>query len=655
MATFPMWRPPRLQLVQGSLALFALALVVRAAQVQLFQADAWRHRAQRQQFAAADVPAPRGNIFDVSGVPLAQSRPTTRLRVAPKELKDRAATARALTKLGVPREWVARATDPGRAWVVIPGAYLPGDAAAVTHMRGVYAEPGIERVYTQREAMRRLVGVVDARGVAVDGLELTLDSLLKGEERVTRLARDSHGARIDAPDDDAPEAGADVVLTINQSLQEISERALADALVGTKADGGDIVIIDPHDGEIRAMASRRTDPRSAGSPAVSEPFEPGSTLKPLLASRLLQLQRARPDEIVNTENGTFVLDGRTITDEHKKPAMTLEDVIRYSSNIGIVKFTSRFSPREKYDALRDFGFGMPTGVPYPAEAGGTLRLPKEWSRLSPASLAMGYEIAVTPLQLAAAYVPIANGGLLLEPALIREIRTPDGKVRYHHEPRVIRRVMDENVAAEVRQMLEGVVTGGTSTEAAMLNFDVGGKSGTSRRTVGKHGYGAGAYTASFVELFPLKAPQFVVLVKLNNPKGDIFGGKTAAPVSKIVMQAALAASNASLDRGKLTMRDSRDSLAPLTDSTAHSPAGADDDTLPPVVLAVGTAHRPTAPLSVPRAIPDVHGLSAREAAYALHRAGFRVQLDGLGSAKAMVPDAGTLAAPGTLVRVSAAP
>lgn len=655
MATFPMWRPPRLQLVQGSLALFALALVVRAAQVQLFQADAWRHRAQRQQFAAADVPAPRGNIFDVSGVPLAQSRPTTRLRVAPKELKDRAATARALTKLGVPREWVARATDPGRAWVVIPGAYLPGDAAAVTHMRGVYAEPGIERVYTQREAMRRLVGVVDARGVAVDGLELTLDSLLKGEERVTRLARDSHGARIDAPDDDAPEAGADVVLTINQSLQEISERALADALVGTKADGGDIVIIDPHDGEIRAMASRRTDPRSAGSPAVSEPFEPGSTLKPLLASRLLQLQRARPDEIVNTENGTFVLDGRTITDEHKKPAMTLEDVIRYSSNIGIVKFTSRFSPREKYDALRDFGFGMPTGVPYPAEAGGTLRLPKEWSRLSPASLAMGYEIAVTPLQLAAAYVPIANGGLLLEPALIREIRTPDGKVRYHHEPRVIRRVMDENVAAEVRQMLEGVVTGGTSTEAAMLNFDVGGKSGTSRRTVGKHGYGAGAYTASFVELFPLKAPQFVVLVKLNNPKGDIFGGKTAAPVSKIVMQAALAASNASLDRGKLTMRDSRDSLAPLTDSTAHSPAGADDDTLPPVVLAVGTAHRPPAPLSVPRAIPDVHGLSAREAAYALHRAGFRVQLDGLGSAKAMVPDAGTLAAPGTLVRVSAAP
>ncbi len=650
-----MRRPTRLQLVHGSLALFALALVVRAAQVQLLQADVWKHRAMRQQFAAADVPATRGNIFDVSGVPLAQSRPMTRLRVAPRELKDRVATARALAKLRVPREWIARATDVRRAWVEVPGEFSPGDAAAVLRMRGLYPEPGIERVYTQREAMRRLIGVVDGRGVAVDGLELTLDSLLRGEERVTRLARDSHGARIDAPDDEAPEAGDDVVLTINQQLQEISERALADALVGTKADGGDIVIIDPHDGEIRAMASRRSDPRSSGSPAVSEPFEPGSTLKPLLASRLLQLQRAKPDEIVNTENGKLVLDGRTINDEHKMPQMSLADVIRYSSNIGIVKFTSRFSPREKYDALRDFGFGMPTGLPYPAEASGTLRLPKEWSKLSPASLAMGYEIAVTPLQLAAAYIPIANGGLLLEPSLIREIRAPDGKVRYHHEPRVIRRVMDESVAAEIRRMLVGVVTGGTSKDAAMLNFDVGGKSGTSRRTVGKHGYGAGAYTASFVELFPANAPQYVLLVKLNNPKGDIFGGSTAAPVTKIINQAALAAGDASLDRSKLAMRDVRDSLTPIADSATRAPTIAEEDTLPTVVLTLAAARRTAAPVTAPRAVPDVRGMTARAAAFALHRAGFRVQLDGIGSAKSTAPDAGALAAPGTLVHVSAAP
>jgi len=647
-----MKRPTRLQLVHGSLGLFAFAVVLRAAQVQLLQGDVWRHKAQRQQFAAADVPAPRGNIFDVGAVPIAQSRPIVRLQVAPKELKDRAATARALTKLGVPREWVTRATDARRAWVIIPGAYLPGDASVVTHMRGVHSDAGTERVYTQRAAMRRLVGVVDAQGAAVDGLELTLDSLLRGEGRVTRLARDSHGARIDAPDDETPEAGDDVVLTISQSLQEISDRALADALVGTGADGGDIVIIDPHDGEIRAMASRRTDPRSSGSPAVSEPFEPGSTLKPVMASRLLQLHRAKVDEIVNTENGLYVLNGRTINDEHKKPEMSLADVIRYSSNIGIVKFTSRFSDREKYDVLRDFGFGMPTGLPYPAEAAGTLRLPKEWSKTSAASLAMGYEIAVTPLQLAAAYVPIANGGLLLEPALIREIRAPDGKVRYHHEPRVLRRVMDASVAAEVRRMLVGVVTSGTSTEAAMLNYEVGGKSGTSRRTLGKHGYATGSYTASFVSIFPAEAPQYVILVKLDNPKGDIFGGKTAAPVSKIVLQAALAASDAALDRGSLATRSTRDSLEPLTDTSVHTTPTVDDDTLPPVVLTLANLRRAPAPITAPRAVPDVRGLSARAAALTLHRAGFRVQLDGLGTAKSTAPAAGDVWAAGTLVHVS---
>jgi cell division protein FtsI (penicillin-binding protein 3) len=648
-----MTRPSRLTLVHGSLLLFALALVVRAAEVQLVQNAMWEKRAQHQQFTARDVPAPRGDILDVGGVPLAQSRPTVRFSIAPRELTNRAATARALARMGVSREWVARATDPRRAWVVLPGAFLPGDAATVARMRGVYAAPGLERVYTQRAAMRRLVGIVDGRGVAVDGLELTLDSLLRGETRVAQLARDSRGARIDAPDDLTARPGDAVVLTINQQLQEISERALADAMAGTGADGGDIVIIDPHDGEIRAMASRRTDPRSAGSPAVSEPFEPGSTLKPLLASRLLQLHRARPDEMMNTENGRYTIEGRTIEDEHKLPSMSLADVIRYSSNIGIVKFTSRFSSREKFEALRDFGFGMPTGLPYPAEASGTLRLPREWSKQSAASLAMGYEIAVTPLQLAAAYVPIANGGQLLEPALIREIRAPDGTVRYHHVPRVVRRVMDDGVAAELRKMLVGVVTGGTSTEAAMLNYAVGGKSGTSRRTAGGHGYASGAYTASFVSLFPADAPQYVILVKLDNPRGDIFGGKTAAPVSKIVLQAALAARDAALDRRPLA---SHDSLVAVADSADDHPAAApDDDPLPMAVLTVGARRRaPSAP-TAPRPIPDVHGLPLRTAVFTLHRAGFRVQLGGFGAAVATTPPAGELTRPGTLVHLNTAP
>ena len=337
-------------------------------------------------------------------------------------------------------------------------------------MRGIYTEPVIERVYTQREAMRRMVGVVDGRGDAVDGLELALDSLLRGEERVTRLARDSHGARIDAPDDDAPEAGDDVVLTINQQLQEIAERALADALVGMGADGGDIVILDPHDGEILAMASRRSDPRTSASPAVTEPFEPGSTLKPFIAAALLELQRAKPDEIVNTENGKYVLDGRTITDEHKKPEMTsrrrdplLEQHRHRQVRLALladrgVRGAARLRLRHAHRSAVSGG-----GVGHAAVAEGVV---EAVSGLAGDGLRdRGHAAA-------------ARGGVRCDRerrAAARAGARARGPRAGRHgalpsEPRVVRRVMAASVAAEVRHMLLGVVTGGTSKDAAMLNF-----------------------------------------------------------------------------------------------------------------------------------------------------------------------------------------
>ncbi|HEY9450314.1 MAG TPA: penicillin-binding transpeptidase domain-containing protein, partial [Gemmatimonadaceae bacterium] len=402
-------RPTRIVLVHASLVVFAIALMVRAAQVQLWQHSQWVARAERQHFVSATLPAPRGNIYDVRGVPLAMSREMVRLSVAPREVANRRALSRALGTLGVSRSYIARATDTHRAWVTLPGSYLSEDAARVTSLRGVYTEPVVERVYTERKATRRVVGWMGSSGGTGEsrggGLELTLDSLLRGVDGSTTLARDSRGRKLAPPEDDevAPIAGDAVTLTINQELQEISQRALAQAIERTRAEGGDIVIIDPHDGGIRAMASERVGDRTFGSPVVSEPFEPGSTVKPLFASSLLMRQLATPTDSVNTENGTYKLEGRTIRDEHEAPALSLADVIKYSSNIGIVKFVSRLSPREEFETLRDFGFGMPTGIAFPGEASGMLRAPATWSRQSAASLAMGYEVSVTPLQLAAAY------------------------------------------------------------------------------------------------------------------------------------------------------------------------------------------------------------------------------------------------------------
>jgi cell division protein FtsI (penicillin-binding protein 3) len=666
-----MFRPSRSTLVHLSLLLFAIALVGRTAKLQLIEHSRWAASAQRQHFATAELPAPRGNIYDVRGVPLAMSREMVRLSVAPRELRDPRATAAALGRLGVKREWIARATDQRRAWVSIPGSFLPGDAAEVTAMRGVYTQPVVERVYTHREATRRVLGAVDPSGEPMGGLERTLDSLVRGRNGRAMLARDARGRGLAFPadSDQAPVPGDAVVLTLNQELQEISERALAEAVARTRADGGDLVILDPHDGGIRAMASRRAGAASFSSPIVSEPFEPGSTLKPLLAGSLLMLGRARPTDIVDTENGTYTIEGRTINDVHRARALSLADVLKYSSNIGIVKFVSRLSPREEYETLRDFGFGMPTGVPFPGEAAGMLPSPDRWSRQSPASLAMGYEVAVTPLQLAAAYAAIANGGELLQPAIVREIRTADGEVRFQHSRRVVRRVLSPEVAAMVRAMMVGVVEGGTAKDAALTSYAVAGKSGTARRTAGGRGYAPGAYTASFVSLFPADAPQYVVLVKLDGPRETIFGGTAAAPVSRLVLQAAIAARDAALDRSALAMSASltrapqpapagpvasRESGAP--DPTAADSAPPDTAPAAPIVLSLPYRASTQGDTAVPmRAVPDVRGLPLRRAVHALHRAGFRVELSGYGDPAGTTPVAGAMARPGTIVKVMTTP
>jgi cell division protein FtsI (penicillin-binding protein 3) len=648
-------RLTRSQVVQGALGAFAALLVIRAAQVQLWEGRAWAARAHKQHYGAKDIPAPRGALLDARGVPLAQSRELVKLSIAPQEVRDRRDLGKSLRKLGVPPAWVARATDAKRKWVVLPGRYLPVDASDVTAMRGVYTEVAIDRVYAHGEAMRRVVGRVGADDQPIDGLELALDSLLRGQEGTLLVARDARGRRASSSDESGrpPVQGHEVVLTLSRELQDIAERALRDAVDRMGAAGGDVVILDPHTGELRALASHRTDGSFSGVPALSAPFEPGSTLKPFFAAALLATGRARPEERIDTENGVYTIEGRTITDVHAEASMTLTDVIRYSSNIGIAKFSSRLAAREQYEVLRDLGFGTPTGVPFPSEAGGTLMTPDEWTRMSPASLAMGYEIAVTPVQLAVAYAAIANGGELLEPTIVREIRDPDGRVRFRHERRVVRRVMTEEIAATVRGMLVGAVEEGTGGGAGLGSFSVAGKTGTARVARGGR-YAPSEYTASFVGFFPADAPQYVVLVKIDRPTGAYYGGQTAAPVTRAVLEAAIAARDAALDRRALASKESLEALAkvgPHAEDLGEAERVAEEQIPRHVVdLPVARHARPTGKPA--RAVPNVRGMQLREAVRTLHRAGFRVQLGAAtGAASATWPHAGAMLREGALVRL----
>lgn len=652
-----MTRPSRVGLVHVTLALFAIAIVVKAAHIQLGQRARWTARAERQQGTERVVPAPRGDILDADGNTLAQSRETVKLDVAPPEVRDRAALRSALLKAGVPAEFARRAADVNRKWVTLPGRYLASDVSRISAMRGVYTTSVIERAYSSSAETRSIIGHVDNNGRALDGVELALDSVLAGRPGSVTVMRDGRGRKFESPmaPSVTPITGNTLVLTINQQLQEIAERALGDAVARMSAEGGDVVVVDPSNGDVLAMASQREDPR-AGATALTEPYEPGSTMKPFIAATLLEKGRAKETDVVNTWNGQFTINGRTITDEHEAPRLSLADVLRFSSNIGIVQFALRLTPGEEYEALRDFGFGMATGLAYPVEASGTLREPARWSKQSANSMAMGYEVAVTPLQLATAYAALANGGELLQPQLVKEIRNPEGDVLYRRERRVVRRVISPAVARRVRTMLRNVVEGGTAVRADLGSFELAGKTGTSRRIVNGR-YAQGQHISSFVGLFPADRPQFVILVKIINPKGAYVGGLTAAPVTKAVLEAALASRNAALDRGGLAASRREKPAAPraAADSAPKSEVATEDASGSTPFVALLPAPRLPAPRPLPpRAVPVVEGMPIRRAVHVLNSAGFRVQLMS-GSSGGTIPAAGTVAPAGTLVRLPLAP
>lgn len=632
----------RLQAVQVG-AFVALALIVgRAAQVQLLQGRRWAAEASSKRTESITLEAHRGALYARDGTPLALSHETYHVGVAPNELRDRRRDPAVISSaLGVLPTEVERALR--RRYAYFAGPYTAVAVEPLRSMRGVHLEPVLNRFYPSPTFARAIIGRADVDGSGASGLERQLDSLLEGRPGAAVVLKDRAGREYASPARviAEPTRGHDVVLTFDPELQDIAQRALDDGLARLAADGGDVVILDPTTGEVLALASRRRDGTPRPS-ALIDTFEPGSVAKIFAAAALLGHGRARPEDRVSGENGRYVLPERVIEDEHPLALLTLADAIRVSSNIAMTKFSSRLTPEQQYTVLRGFGFGSPTGIEYPAESSGRLRPPAEWTRLSAASLAMGYEFALTSLQLAAAYGALANDGLLLRPTFIREIRAPDGRLVYRHRPEPVRRAVSPDIAAQLREMLAGVVESGTGSEAALATFRLAAKTGTSRRVVNGR-YAPGVYTASFAALFPADEPQLVLVVKFDNPRrGSYFAASTAAPVTRAVLEQALAAREVALDRARLS-----------TAALPAAPALPQDDAgyVPHVVP---WPYLPdTADAAPSRAVPDVAGRPLREAVLALHRRGFRVIVRGSGAAEHTWPAAGERARVGSSVTLFA--
>jgi cell division protein FtsI (penicillin-binding protein 3) len=629
----------RLRAVELAVGGALVCIAGRAAQVQLLEGRRWAEEARAQRTERIVLPARRGNLTDRHGTPLALTQETYHVGVAPNELRDPAQDVLRIAR-GLRRSTVELQHALRRRYAYFAGPYSARDVQPLRAVRGVHLEPVLNRFYPAPDLARVVIGRVGDDGRGASGLERTLDSLLAGRPGAAVVLKDRAGREYESPARviAQPIAGADVALTLDAELQEIAQRALDDAIRRMDADGGDVVMMDPATGEVLAVASRRRD-GSAPPSAFTDTFEPGSVAKIFTAAALLARQRVAPTERVSGEGGTYQLAGRTITDEEPFPALTLADAIRVSSNIALAKFAARLAPAEQYAMLRDFGFGAPTGIEFPAEATGRLRPPSEWSGVSAASLAMGYEVSVTPLQLAVAYAALANDGVLLAPTLIREVRGagPGGDLVYRHRPEPVRRAL-----------LRGVVEWGTGAEAALVNFPVAAKTGTARRVVGGR-YAPGQYTASFAALFPADRPQLVLVVKIDDPhRGSYFAAQTAAPVTRSMLEQALAARTVALDRARLSTTAPHTAAQPLNDDPGVVPYVVSWPFHRDSVVAAGE-------VAPRRAVPDVAGRPLRDAVRALHRRGFRVTLKGWGVAHYTWPAAGDSAAAGATVTLFAAP
>ena len=400
--------------------------------------ERWTREAEQQRTERAVLPARRGGLFDRNGVPLAVSQEFYHVGVAPNESSDIRAVSSCSCAVSGSRPRRSIAIPARKRWIYLHGPFNATQVQPLRGVRGIHLTGDFQRFYPSRDLARPIIGGLDPdRSSGAAGLELSLDSILTGRPGEAVFLKDRAGRRYESPSRLVrdPVAGNDVVLTLDAELQEIAERGLDDALAAMKAEGGDVVFLDPASGELLALASRQASadvhPRAS---TFTDPFEPGSTAKLFTAAALLTYRRVDSTDVVSGENGVWDMPvnsaGRTrrISDAHvTHGTLTLSQAIRVSSNIAMAKFAQRLKPEEQFDVLRDFGFGTPTAAEFPSESRGRLARPDRWQPMyTRASLAMGYEFGVTPVQLAAAYAAIANDGVLLTPTLVKEIRDPSG-------------------------------------------------------------------------------------------------------------------------------------------------------------------------------------------------------------------------------------
>ena len=542
--------PNRLRLIAAVGAIAWVALAARLVQVQGFHHPEYVQQARAQQERWIDVEPRRGSILDRRGRQLAVDVQSASFYCDPADLRDRGVVARFFSDVAGTADLRDRLAS-SRSFVYLARQVRSPQLEAVRQsgFAGVLEQPEWSRYYPFGGLAGQILGFTDVDNVGREGVELALEERLAGEAGREHIWVDAHGRtlperrKVQEPARD----GCTVRLTIDASYQGILEEELVKAVRHSESDGGLGLITDPRTGKILAVASVPLfDPNEPGdyrpghrrNRTITDPFEPGSTFKAISAAAILEEGVATTNTSVYCENGAFVLStGDTIRDVSPHGELTVRQVLKHSSNIGIMKLTSKIERGDFYNYLRQFGFGTRTGIGLPAESSGLLHHVSTWSDRSLETISIGQEISVTALQLVQAFGAIANGGVLMAPLVVEDITDPQGTVVERSEPRALRRVVSRETVAHVRSMLTDVVSTGSGRRAAMDGIEVAGKTGTAQRAgADGSGYKAGELVASFVGFLPADDPKLLCLVVVDNPKRDKWGGHVAAPAFKKIME-----------------------------------------------------------------------------------------------------------------------
>jgi cell division protein FtsI (penicillin-binding protein 3) len=533
--------------------LFLGVICAKAAYLQIYRGSWLSQLAADQYEASVRTSGKRGTIYDRKMSELAVSIQVTSIAAYPARIGDPAKAAAALSKpLHLDRSSLQRSFRSKKTFVWVKRQATPREVEKIKalNLGGIGFIPEYNRFYPKKTLAAQVIGFTGIDGAGLEGLEHFYDRSLKGAEAEYTCLRDALGKRFVSNGANMQDfSGKNLILTIDQTVQFIAERTLEDTVTEFDADSGIAIVMEPKSGALLAIAQypffnpnayRKFKSANWRNRAITDSIEPGSTLKIFSATAAIASGYSTPNTIFFCENGAYRIGRKIVRDVSAHGWLSLQQIVKYSSNIGAIKISEIVGAKHLFNTLRDFGFGAKTGIDCPGETPGSLSNYRHWTRMDTSAISFGHGMAASPLQLVTAVSAIANNGVLMKPYLVAAVADQNNQTVQSFAPHVVRRVVSESTARKISAILKTVVAeGGTGTQASLQGFSVGGKTGTAKK-IGPDGtYSDHDYIASFVGFTPVDNPAITVLVIINEPRKQYYGGVVAAPAFRRIAQETL--------------------------------------------------------------------------------------------------------------------